>query len=94
MQVFIKGGIKALNHLDPVHVFVGYFVQFILKPSGEVNINDAREIPGKQVINHNAQLCRLKAAVGFYNVFTLLDCGQDGGIGAGTPDTPLLQHPD
>ena len=58
--------------------------------SGELDINDVSEILAEQVIDDDTQLGGLETAFSLGNISPLLNGGQDGGIGAGTPDTPLL----
>ena len=57
-----------------------------------IDVNDIIEVLTKQVIDHKTQLGRLKDAFSLGNILPLLNGRQDGGIGAGTPDTPLFQH--
>jgi hypothetical protein len=58
--------------------------------SGKFNINDVREVFVEQIIDYNTQLGGFEAAVSLGDISPLLNGGQDGGIGAGTPDAPLF----
>ena len=48
----------------------------------------------EQVVDHKAELRWLKTPFLFVHIAAVLDGREDGSVGAGAANAPLLQHPD
>ncbi|MBA7711027.1 hypothetical protein ES703_119977 [subsurface metagenome] len=89
-ETLLKGCIEIPDYAHPVSVIISYLVQLLLHTNGELDVNDVGKVFNQQVIDHASQFRGLKPPFGFSNIFPLLNGGEDGGIGAGASDTPLL----
>ena len=91
LQLFLKRIVKLVEHLG--HLFLGGsdVVELVFHLGGELEVEDLGELLDQKVGHGHPQMGRVEAPLFLLDVAAILDCLDDGRVGAGAADRLFFQ---
>ena len=91
LQVLVEEAVIGFEILLPVCLSFGDRVESFLQAGGEFEFHQIGEVFDQIIIDEQSQIGGNKFSLVFDDIHSPLNSGNDGGVGAGTADTPCFQ---